>query len=322
MTNSRTVLLLLIALVTALAAALTARHLLTNVQQTSPGSPVASVETVPVVVAINRIPMLSSVKANDVKVIQFPRGQLPFDPSLPAGGYSYVSQVPEVVGKFVTQTIYPGEPLVRQRLRDNLGASPLAHVVANSQRAVAIRINDVTGVGGFLKHGDRVDILLTHRPPDSGSLRTDLIAQAVKVLAIDQDPSEDRDKPVVARTVTLELCPQEAQEIVRAMETGTIQLTLRNPLEAPPVARDNCAAVRLLPVSARTGGTAKASGVPRPPGVIRTLVLGRKVVTLRCTNAGCQEENPAVAPPGSDASPPGAVPVNASETDPANEDSP
>lgn len=316
MANSRTLLLLLIALATALAAALTARHLLTNVQQTSPEAPLAAVETVPVVVAITRIPMLSRVKENDVKLIQFPKDQLPFDPSLPAGGYSYVSQVPEVVGKFVTQTIYPGEPLVRQRLRDNLGAGPLAHVVGSSQRAVAIRINDVTGVGGFLKHGDRVDMLLTHRPPDSTALRTDLIAQAVKVLAVDQDPSEDRDKPVVARTVTLEMCPQEAQKITRAMDSGTIQLTLRNPLEVSPVSRDNCAAVKLLQAD-QSGATTQPSAIPKPPGVIRTVARGRKgVVTLRCTNAGCQEEK-STALPGVQASPPESAPVSAKAPDSA-----
>lgn len=311
--NPRNLVLLLIALVTALAAAMTARYLLTNAQQAEPGVPLADIETVPVVVAINRIPMLSTVRENDVKVIQFPKDQLPFDPSLPAGGYSYISTVAEVVGKFASQTIYPGEPLVKQRLRDNLGAGPLAHVVTNSQRAVAIRINDVTGVGGFLKHGDRVDLMLTHRPPDSSALRTDVIAQAVKVLAVDQDPSEDRDKPVVARTVTLEMCPQEAQEITRAMESGTIHLTLRNPLEAIPVPRDNCAAVR--PPRQAAGRPGSAAQPPQPPGVIRTVVLGRKVITLRCTNAGCQEEDPAAAVPGSQGVPPQAAPVNAKEPD-------
>lgn len=315
MTNTRTVLLLLIALVTALAAALTARYLLTNVQQAEPGVPLADIETLPVVVAINRIPMLSTVRGNDVKVIQFPKAQLPFDPSLPAGGYSYISNVAEVVGRFATQTIYPGEMLVKQRLRENLGAGPLAHVVKENNRAVAIRVNDVTGVAGFLKHGDRVDILLTHRPPDSNVLRTDLIAQAVKVLAVDQDPSEDRDKPLVARTVTLELCPEEARKITLAMESGTMHLTLREPQKDDADIRDNCEAVRPLQASVRPGLSSQPSTVPKPPGVIRTVVLGRKVVTLRCTNAGCLEENPAATSFGGGAGPLEVAPASTKESD-------
>ena len=62
-------------------------------------------------------------------------------------------------------------------------------------------------------------------------------------LAVDQKASAERDEPVLVRAVTLEMTPAQAEVLVKAREEGTIQLTLRNPLEEelppppPPVVK-------------------------------------------------------------------------------------
>jgi pilus assembly protein CpaB len=96
-------------------------------------------------------------------------------------------------------------------------------------------VNDVIGVAGFLLPGNRVDILFTKR--QSGRSVTQTILQDIKVLAVDQTASTDKDRPVVVRAVTMELTPAEAETLVKATSEGTLQLTLRNPLDSELVAK-------------------------------------------------------------------------------------
>ena len=56
--------------------------------------------------------------------------------------------------------------------------------------------------------------------------------QNIKVLAVDQEASQEKEKPAIVRAVTLELKPEQAEIIVQAMQEGTIQLALRNPLDS------------------------------------------------------------------------------------------
>src|SRR3546814_9365193 len=101
-------------------------------------------------------------------------------------------------------------------------------------RAVTIRVNDVAGVAGFVLPGDRVDVLLTRdRTGGEGgnvanNLITDVLLQNVKVLGIDQDANQEKDKPSVAKAVTLEVSPQQAQKLALASQLGSLALMLRN----------------------------------------------------------------------------------------------
>jgi pilus assembly protein CpaB len=98
-------------------------------------------------------------------------------------------------------------------------------------RAVSIRIDDVSGVAGFILPGDRVDVMLTRRMEGAGpdtNLVTDIILQNVQVLGIDQLSDQDREKPVVARTATVAVTPEDAQKLALAQQAGTLGLALRN----------------------------------------------------------------------------------------------
>jgi len=98
---------------------------------------------------------------------------------------------------------------------------------------MTVRVNDVVGVAGFIMPGNTVDILSTvvvRQGAKQKALTTTLLTD-IKVLAVDQDVSPDKQKPTVVRAVTLELLPKQAEKIVSAMKEGTIQLTLRNPLD-------------------------------------------------------------------------------------------
>lgn len=95
---------------------------------------------------------------------------------------------------------------------------------ANS-RAISIKVTAETGVGGFVTPGDKVDVILTHgRDAD---LKTVTIIQNIRVIGVDQEANEAKEKPGIARTVTLEVTAEDSQRLALAQKAGTLSLTLR-----------------------------------------------------------------------------------------------
>ena len=123
--------------------------------------------------------------------------------------------------------ISAGEPVVAARVSGFGEKVTIAGAIDPDKRAIAIRVDDVSGVAGFITPGDRVDIVLTRRL-DSGGMQADTILQNITVRGIDQVADEDRDKPSVVRTVTVELTAANAQRLALAQQAGTLSLTLRN----------------------------------------------------------------------------------------------
>jgi pilus assembly protein CpaB len=93
-------------------------------------------------------------------------------------------------------------------------------------RALAIRVDVTSGVSGFLRPGDRVDVYWTGRSPNGDGEITRLIDTSVRIIAIDQIADEDRNSPLVARTVTVEATPQQVASLAQAQETGRLTLSL------------------------------------------------------------------------------------------------
>ncbi|GIU06419.1 Flp pilus assembly protein CpaB [Shewanella sp. c952] len=137
-----------------------------------------------------------------------------------------VVDLAEAEGKVVKQKLYPGEVLRTERLTVKGEGSTLASLITPTMRAVTIRVNDVVGVAGFLLPGNRVDIINIFK---SSGIKTDIVLSNIKILAIDQRASNDENKPVVVRAVTLELSLDQAEILMIAKSRGSLQLALRNP---------------------------------------------------------------------------------------------
>jgi pilus assembly protein CpaB len=125
------------------------------------------------------------------------------------------------------RSMVPGEPIVRSKASQFGEKVTIADIIDPAKRAMAIRVNDVSGVAGFVTPGDRVDVLLTRRTEGSNMVTTTVL-QDIVVRGIDQLADQDRDQPNVARTVTVEVSPDEAQRLALAQQAGTLGLTLRN----------------------------------------------------------------------------------------------
>jgi pilus assembly protein CpaB len=103
--------------------------------------------------------------------------------------------------------------------------------LAKGMRAFAIKVDVASGVSGFLRPGDKVDVYWTGANYDPngenrGSELTKLIETNVKLLAVDQIADEDRNNPTIARTVTVEATPLQVAGLAQAQATGRLALSL------------------------------------------------------------------------------------------------
>jgi len=158
--------------------------------------------------------------------------------TVPPGSFQKIEELTKPgEGRVVLRAIQVNEPVLDSKLSGAGGKATMSTILDKDMRAVTIRVNDVNGVAGFVLPGDRVDVLLTRDENTAGSRKgnnpiTDILLQNVKVLGIDQKANDDEDKPKVARAVTLEVEPFDAQKLALATTVGSLSLALRNEANA------------------------------------------------------------------------------------------
>jgi pilus assembly protein CpaB len=216
--SSRTLTLIALSLILGLGAAWMANNWLSARLNASPDDNLQSV-----VVATVEIPFGQMIEVQQVSVVRMPKGTVPDDA---------FDSTDKVVGKIATFAMLRGDILREARVAEHLGGSTLASLIESDKRAIAVRVDDVVGVGGFLLPGNRVDVLATKKVGGNGAdSESKTILEDLRVLAVDQTASTDKTQPVVVRAVTLEMTPKEAEILVKAMSEGRLQLALRNPLD-------------------------------------------------------------------------------------------
>ena len=121
------------------------------------------------------------------------------------------------------------EPVLAAKLSGSGGKTNLSGVLTPGMRAVSVRSDEVNGVGGFVLPGDRVDVFVTRTvgTGDAGTTVTQVLAENSLVLGIDQSSDQEANKPSVAKSVTVEVTPDQAQTISLAHSVGAISLSLR-----------------------------------------------------------------------------------------------
>ncbi len=143
----------------------------------------------------------------------------------------------EALGKIARGDIYPGEQIIKNKiLSPNDPGDGLAMLVEPGRRAVTVAVNDVTGVAGLLKPGDRVDILGTVSTGAGKEPITSTILQDIKILAVNKSMDSPPDgKQPQNGTLTLSVNPFEAQHLTMASEKGSIRVLLRSPHDTAKV---------------------------------------------------------------------------------------
>jgi pilus assembly protein CpaB len=192
--------------------------------------------------------------------------------AMPPGAFHTVAEA--VRGAPVALTpIAANEPILKNRISGPGARASLSGAIQPGMRAAAIRVDDVNGVGGFVLPGDFVDVLVTRPETSDGTaLRTDLLLEGVRVLAVDQVSNPNKNDPVVAKAATVELTPAQAQKLALARQAGVLSLWLRGTADPtrPAGARsvrtaDLGGAVAAAPASAPSARVVRVSQAQRPP---------------------------------------------------------
>jgi pilus assembly protein CpaB len=206
-----------IALVLGLVAVYLANTFLTTsekrVEQAQVGLTKVAVAAVPLDYGVDITP-------DKVKFVDFPTA------SLPPGAFNQFGQlVPAGKRRVVLRPMQVNEPILASKLAgEGLGAS-IAYLLPDGMRAAAVRVNDVSGVAGFVGPSDAVDVLITRQMGERQA--TDVLLQNIRVIAIDQNATGANGQPILGKTATLEVTPIDAQKLALAQQIGSLSLILR-----------------------------------------------------------------------------------------------
>jgi pilus assembly protein CpaB len=217
--NKRFVGVLIFAFVVALGFSTVFYRLLVHQSQTTS----AARTTVRLALATKDLEVGAILRDADVKIEDWPG-------AVPAGA---TARPQDLVGRGVTTTIYAREPIIESRLAPKGAGGGLAAMIPQGMRAVAVRVNEVVGVAGFVVPGMHVDVLISGNSPGGnlGTL-TKTMLQNIEVLSAGQDFKKDAEgKPIAVQVVNLLVTPEQAEQLSLASNQTTIQLILRNPLD-------------------------------------------------------------------------------------------
>ena len=220
-----------------------------------------------VVVASRPIAFGEAIGPGVLKTQPWPAG------AVPPGAFRSVQELVSAQPRLALAPIAANEPILPQRISGPGGRATLSGVIRAGHRAAAIRVDDVLGVAGFVLPGDFVDVLVTRREGQdaTATMRTDLLLEGVRVLAVDQTASGDKDDPVVAKAATVEVSPAQAQKLALAGQVGTLSLALRG-ADDPLAPTQNARTIRTADL--RAGGAGQAVGGPARARAIRVASRG------------------------------------------------
>lgn len=175
----------------------------------------------PVYVVSRQLRYGDELLPEDVRAIQWPAADIP------AGTFETLEAIfpPESEGhRTVLRVMEPDEPLLAVKVTQPGEGAGLAASLTPGMRAFTLSVDVNSGVSGFLRPGDRVDVYWTG-DDDSGGV-TRLIHANLPLIAIDQQTDEERSSPSIARNITVEVFPAVVAKLAQAQATGRLTLAL------------------------------------------------------------------------------------------------
>jgi pilus assembly protein CpaB len=268
----RTILILVLALVSGVSAAVGINALRQPVQASE------APESVLIVVATADVQRFTTISTDMVTTHPYPKDMVP---------KGALTSVEEALDRVVYVPLLKDEPVIDSKLAAKGLGRGMAAGIPSGMEAFTIRTPDVSaGVAGFILPGNKVDVLLTisssggKDDPTGGGSTTSLL-QSVEILAVDQrvdSPPENKVNANELRSVTLLVTPRQAKMLALGQQKGILHLSLRNPHDKKFVRRDvvTMEDLRFMegkPVDAKPADKpAEVEAPPPPPPLqIRTL---------------------------------------------------
>jgi pilus assembly protein CpaB len=229
--SPRNIILIAFALIAALGTAMLARGWMNSqrVVVTAEPTPVPVEASQYVLVAKTALPAGRFIKPEDLRWQAWPESQMP-----PTYLLKGKRQPEEFTGSVVRSGIAADEPITDARLVKPGDRGFMAAVLEPGFRAVSVSVTATSGISGFVFPGDRVDLLVTHSIKNEETddrktaLASETVLRDVRVVAIDQRTDDQNSTPTVARTITFEVTPKQAEMVNVARRLGELTLSLRS----------------------------------------------------------------------------------------------
>ena len=214
------------------------------IKSRTPDSPVVAepvtaaapvIEMARIVVAKGELKYGTLLTAELVQEVDWPAN------AMPQGAFRTVGELIGDGKRSVLSNFAANEPILPAKISGRDGRAALSNLLSPGMRAVTVRVDDITGVAGFVTAGDRVDVVLTRTKNDTQVVNTaegptekvtnemasEVILQNVKVLTLDQNADESNTSAQVVKAVTVEVTSADAQKVALAQQLGILYLLLR-----------------------------------------------------------------------------------------------
>jgi pilus assembly protein CpaB len=240
-----------------------------------------SVDTVSVYAVTKQMSYGDPITIDDVGLILYA------EPYLPEGTFQSEEELfpfgTDIV-RYATRPMEVFEPILDVKVTEAGEITGITSLLKPGMRAFTIEVDASTGVSGFLRPGNVVDVYWTGsvRDPNSGKNQrvTQLIKSNLELIAVDQSANASREGASIARTVTAQVSPQDVAALAQAQASGSLSLSLVGDSNAE-------AATNILVNQSSLLGLQEAA-IEAPKEKVCTIVQNRGteriVIPIPCTN--------------------------------------
>lgn len=193
--------------------------------------------------------------------------------NLPTGAFTSAA---EVEGRVTAFPMAEGELILEKKLAPKGTVPGLTALLSPNMRAMTVKVDEASGVAGFVAPENRVDVLITvDKGEYSKAPLSRVLLQNLRVLGTGQR-TENRpgDKPQVVPTVTLEVSPVEGERLALAAQTGRISLVLRGQDDKQLVLTQGVSAGNLFGPPPPVAPAVADPKQPAPPRRISEIIRG------------------------------------------------
>lgn len=174
--------------------------------------------TMQVLVAKRDLQMGTRLQPDMLETVRWPKAALIQDP---------LTSLEQAQDRVIHMAVWRGEPLLMSKLAPMGEKGGLSSVLTPGQRAITVKVNEIVGVAGFALPGNYVDVMVNTQDAQNQPV-SKIVIERIQVLAVAQDVSSNEYKPRVVNAVTLQVTPQQAEQIDLARSVGTLSLVLRS----------------------------------------------------------------------------------------------
>ncbi len=246
-------------------------------------------------IAVAALPLKygDDITPDKIKFVSYPQASLP-----PGAHRSMAELLPQGKRRVALRTILVNQPLLATDMSGAGQNASVAALLPDGMRASTVRINDISGVAGFVQPNDTVDVLVTRAAigPDgvqTGQQVTDVLLQNIRVIAMggDANAANNDTKRSSTRSATLEVTPVDAQKLTLGQQLGSLSLVLRKPGEDQNIPRVETVSLddlrydyyRSLPPGMRPGNAAQPAPQQQQARIARLSQPRRAAPVRRAT---------------------------------------